>query len=226
MLFYENLREFIEGQKRKLEKLTESNLPEKGLVLKVLKSVNEKSSATQEIDELELNYLGIYGDRHYRSFRKSSGREKTIYPKGTLIREHRHIVAVSLFDCRTLSYLLGVEVTPELLGANIVIEREDGKDFSLSETPENTYLLITQQNTEVFKPPISTLKHYTLQQGCGITGRVIADHYKNEKLTQNFILYSKFNRGIICSIEYPVDKIAKIKAGQSVFFKFPQGITP
>ena len=127
MLFYKNLEEFIEGQKKKLEKITSANIPEKGLILKVLAQNKDQTnklsnySVTSEVDSLDINYLGILRDRHNRAFRERTGRESSIYAKGNVIREHRHIFVVSLYDCKVLSNLLKVGVTPELLGANLVI---------------------------------------------------------------------------------------------------------
>ena len=234
MLFYKDLRSFIEGQKRKLEELVLSNLPERGIILKVLVSDINKGksdlaeySVTSEAEQLEVNYLGLVGDRHHRAFRDSTGREKSLYPKGTKIREHRHIFVVSLYDCKFLSDKLGVEVTPELLGANIVIGGQDQKDFSLSKLPENAHLLIAPENSsEIPRPPIATLKHYTLQQGCGITGSAIAEKYNDKSLTKKFVDCAKDNRGVVCSVEYPVENPAIVKPGQVVYFKFPIGITP
>ena len=228
-------REPVEILAQKLEKLVSANIPEKGLVVNVLSSNPEQSkdkdlanySVTQEVDQLEIDYLGILNDRHRRPFRERTGKESSIYSRGNIIREHRHIFVVSLYDCKVLSNLLGVEVTPELLGANLVIERKDKKDFSISALPENTNLLIAQENSvEFMRPPIATLKHHTLQQGCGITGNAIAEKYNDQSLTKKFVDSSKENRGIVCSVEYPVEKPAIIKKDHVVFFKFPTGITP
>ncbi len=235
MLFYENLLKYIEGQREKLEVLRFANIPDRGLIIKVLlpdrnqdRAANlDTYSLTYEVEQIEIDCLGIKGERHRRISRPSTGREKLIYPKGTLIREHRHIVAVSPYDCKILSDKLEVEVTPELLGANLVIGREDGQDYSLSALPEYSYLLIAEkENRELPKPPLATLRHYTLQQGCGITGNSISKNYDNKSLTQKFVVESKENRGILCSVEHPAEKFAIIKAGQKVFFRFPMGITP
>lgn len=234
MLFYKSLEDYVEGQKAKLEKLVNFNIPERGLVIKVLNSDLEitKSgdivnySVTKEVSQLEIDSLGIVGDRHRRLYAETTAREKALYKKGTKVREHRHIFVVSLYDCKVLSEKLGVEVTPELLGANLVIGKEDQKDFSISELPENTHLIIAPENSfETPKPPLATLKHYTKQQGCGVTGNAITHKYPGNDLTKLFVENSKTNRGIVCSIEYPVDQPAIIKPGQVVFFKFPMGVS-
>lgn len=235
MLFYDDLEEYVKGQREKLDNLDGANIPERGLILRVLapsenqdKTTNASNySVTREVNRIQINHLGIVRDRHYGDVRPSTAREKSLYPKGIMISGHRHVFAVSLHDCKILSNLLNVEVTPELLGANIVIGREDGGDYSLSSLPQNTYLLIAAQGAvEIPKPPIATLKHYALQQGCGITGNSISEKYGDKSLTQKFIASSKNNRGIVCSVEQPVNDLAFIEAGQSVFFRFSKGIVP
>ena len=241
MLFYSNLDEYIQEQRDKLDHLPQANIPEKGLILKVLKqSDNErdlinqvKYSKNQDVEFLEIDYLGIIGERHRRAFRHSTGREKSLYPKGTTINENRQIVAVSLYDCKILSEKMNLNITPEILGANIVIEREDRQDFSLSALPVNSYILIgNPDSAELPKPPNATLINYTRQQGCVITGNAIAKEYcsknpsKWPSISKRFIDCSKDNRGILCSVEFPVNDPAIIKKGQSVFFLFPKGVTP
>jgi hypothetical protein len=235
MLFYTNIKDYIRGERKKLDRLASANIPETGLILRVLapnpcqsKVTNVATySVTHQVGQIEIDHLGIVGDRHRRLTRPSTGREKSLYTKGTIIREHRHIFAVSPYDCRALSESLGVEVTPELLGANLVIGREDEQDYSLSALPPNTHLLLAESGaSELPKPPLATLKHYTLQQGCGITGNSIAEAYENPDLKQRFIAASKDNRGLVLAVEHPVDKPAIIKHGQKVFFRFPMGITP
>lgn len=229
MLFYQNLDEFVSGQREKLDSLFEAKIPERGIILKTLladNSLDRKSdvanySLTKEVEQIEADYLGIVGDRHRGAFRQSTSRETLLYPKGTIIREHRHVLAVSSFDCEVLSEKLGVEVTPELLGANLVIGREDGVDYSLSALPENTHLVITKEDFKL----VTTLKHYVMQQGCGVTGNMIANKYGDKNLIKKFIEASKNNRGIVCSVEYPVKESAVIKRGMSVYFGFPKGIS-
>lgn len=236
MLFYDDLRSFVSGQREKLENLPNANIPEQGLILKVLGPAEDQDrrsnvaeySITRETDGLEIDYRGIFGDRHRRSNRASTSREKSTYPKGTTIREHRHVFAVSLYDCEVLSEALGVAVTPEVLGANLLIEREDRKDYSLSHLPLGTNLLVSADlgSSESPKPPLATLVHHVQQQGCGVTGNTIARRYQDRSLTKRFMESSKNNRGIVLSVEYPVDNSAILKVGQKVFFRFPMGVAP
>lgn len=230
MLFYDSLSAYIQGEMEKLRCLQGIILPETGIISKVLapnqdqdkKSNPTRYSLTQEVDFLKIDSLGIHGDRHRRSHRSSTVRERAIFPKGTIIREHRHVFAVSLYDCKVLSENLGVEVTPELLGVNIVIETENNQDYSLSALPQGTYLQIYSSTKE---KQIAVLEKRVTQQGCGVTGNAIRLYYKREAdITQKFIEVSKSNRGIVCSVESPVEHIARIEAGQRVCFRFPTGL--
>ncbi|MEK6825736.1 MAG: hypothetical protein AABY00_03040 [Nanoarchaeota archaeon] len=233
MFFYQNRFEYIQVEKEKLNDLMLSNIPERGIITRVLLSEDQRTttniasySVTKEVDEFQVTIEGIKGERHWGMI-ASSGRERAIYPKGTQILGQRQIFAVSPYDCRVLSEKIGVEVTPELLGANLVIEREDRSNYSLSELPHGTYLCIAPQNAqELPRPPIATLIHHVEQQGCGVTGAAIAAHYSDPLLVRKFTQNSKTNRGIVCRIEYPVDPAATLQKGQIVFFKFPQGISP
>jgi hypothetical protein len=150
MLLHKNLEAYVEHQRQQLDFLLDQNLPEVGIITKVLgpnpdpsKVTNKYGySVTHEVPELRIDYLGIHGDRHRAGYRERTGREKMLYPAGTIIRQHRHLFAVSPSDCDELTKLVGTPVTPELLGANLVIAREDGQEYSLSEVPQGTYLLI------------------------------------------------------------------------------------
>lgn len=235
MLFYRNLSEYIKGQKEKLDRLADAKIPVAGLIARVLgpNDNQDKSSdvanysVTKEVEALKLDYQGIIGDRHRGTHRPSTGRERFIFPKGTEIRQHRHVFAVSPYDCEVLSGKLGVEVTPELLGANLVIGDIANRPYSLSELPENSHLLISPGTvSHIPHMPIVVLTHYVKQQGCGITGNAIAEHYGDKSLTRKFMEASKDNRGIVCSVEYPVEEPATLEVGQKIFFMFPTGISP
>jgi hypothetical protein len=123
-----------------------------------------------------------------------------------------------------LSQRLDVEVTPQLLGANLLIGREDGGDYCISNLPVNTYLAIAHANeNEMPTPPVATLSHYVQQKGCSRTGKAVAREYDDAGLTSRFVDEAGFERGILCSVEYPVEKPAVLERGQRLFFKFPVG---
>ncbi len=236
MEFYTTLGTYVQGELERLSRLHEANIPERGVISRVLcpskmqdkKTNRDAFSVTHEVPYLELDYLGIVGDRHQRAVRGSTAREKNVYPKGEMIRQHRHVFAVSEYDCRVLSERMELDVTPELLGANVVIEREDKQNYSLSKLPQGTYLLIgTALAYEASIPPLATLVKYATQQGCPITGNVIRRAYgADEEITRTFVEVSAENRGIVCGVEYPVEHKVRLEAGQKVFFNFATGVCP
>ena len=233
MLLYQNLDDYVRGEIERLQSLPKMNIPEQGIISRVLgpgqdqdrKSNPEGYSVTLPVNFLEIDSLGIYGDRHRRPNRPSTVREREVVPKGTIIREHRHIFAVSLYDCKVLSDKLEVDVTPELLGANLVIEREDGQDYSLSALPQGVYIRVYSHEIEE-RNLLAVLEKRVTQQGCSVTGNAIRKQYeKTADLTQRFVKISTENRGIVCSVESPVDHSTRIEAGQKVSFSFPKGKT-
>jgi hypothetical protein len=235
MLFYDDLEAFLHGQQEKLEALRKAHLPAVGRIVELLHPGPDQDKAadvanysvTSPVEHLFIDSLGISADRHRQHYRPSTARERALYPKGTPIRQHRHLFAVSPGDCATLSTRLGVKITPGMLGANVVIAREDDEPYSLSALPEGTHLVVAPADaTLVPRPPLATLVMYAMQQGCGITGNAIAQHYGDGELTRRFIAASQDSRGIVCRIEHPVEYQERLVVGQQVFFKFSTGIAP
>ncbi len=235
MLFYDDLAQYLAQQAARLDGLRQSNIPGLGVISKVLSPGPDQHahgtvagySATRAADAIEVDSQGVIGDRHRSVARPSTGRETSTYPKGTVIRQHRHLCVVCSHDCRVLSDRLDVEVTPELLGADLVIDRLDGADFSLSQLPHATHLLVMPDGaSDAPKPPIATIVHFVQQQGCGITGNAIAARYGDKRLVKAFREQARDHRGIICSVEYPVESRATLRAGQRIAFRFPSAIAP
>ena len=232
MLFYEDLEDFIAKQGEKLQRLKNANIPEVGVILDVLGPNDNQDidnnpgrySVTQQVERLVVDCLGIDGDRHRGSAKFSTGREAPLYDNGTKIVNRRQIFAVSPYECEELSRRLDVEITPQLLGANIVIGRSDGATFCISDVPLNTYFIIAPADAvEPPRPPIASLVHYVQQKGCSRTGRAIAKEYGDSSLMKQFVANAEHQRGILCSVEYPVDSPAILERGQKVFFRFPMG---
>ena len=122
---------------------------------------------------------------------------------------------------------MGLEITPEMLGLNLLIDREDNEDFSITELPIGTMMLLADESaTEPEKPPLATLTSFVKQEGCGITGKLIADHYEDPSLTRKFREVSKNHRGILCSVEFPVEATILLKRGQRIFFRYSRGLAP
>ncbi|MBM3233075.1 hypothetical protein FJZ18_02825 [Candidatus Pacearchaeota archaeon] len=234
MFFHNSRFEYLQAQRAKLDEILLANIPEVGIITKVLFTNEPRNiakimsySITREVDTLEVTIEGIKGDRHHGGVASSTGRERALYHKGTQILQQRQIFAVSPYDCQVLSEKMGVEITPELLGANLLIEHQDRKtNYSLSLLSRGTYLCISPEAlVELPRPPLATLIHHVEQQGCGVTGAAIAAHYNNPLLIAKFTEHSKSNRGIACRIEYPVQSPAFLRKGQKVFFKYPTGVS-
>ena len=233
MLFYDSLSEFIDKQSKKLEKLKSANIPEVGVVMDVLGPNDNQDitsnpgghSVTQSVDRLSVDCHGVASDRHRGLTRPSTPREAPLYKNtGASIVNRRQIFAVSPYESTLLSQHLDVEITPELLGANLVIGREDGEPFSISDVPLNTYFVMAPPDADApSTPPVATLIQYIQQKGCSRTGRAVAKAYDDTTLTKNFVAHAEHQRGILCSVEYPVDAPVYLERGQKVFFKFPMG---
>ena len=232
MLFHNDLAEFITKQSEQLQSLEGANIPEVGVILDVLgPNDNQDRDAnpgrhlvTQQVDRLAIDCSGIEGDRHRGLTRLSTGRETLYQRKDSKIVNRRQIFAVSPHECALLSERLHVEITPQLLGANLVIGRDDGAEYCISDVPLNTHFVIGPADAAApSQPPIATLVQYLQQKGCSLTGRAIAREYGDEELTKQFVAHAEHQRGILCSVEYPVDSAAFLERGQKVFFRFPMG---
>ncbi len=233
MLFYDNLAEFIAKQQENLQRLEQANIPEVGVILDVLgPNDNQDRDAnpgrhlvTQPVDRLAIDCYGIDGDRHRGLTRSSTGREAPLYKTtGATIVNRRQLFAVSPYECELLSQRLDVDITPQLLGANLVIGRDDGVDYCISDVPLNTYFVIAPADTMAPpQPPIATLVQYVQQKGCSRTGRAVATEYGDDALMKQFVANAEHQRGILCSVEYPVVSPAFLERGQKVFFRFPMG---
>ena len=233
MLFYENLAAYVHAEREKLERLKHADFPEVGVILEVfgpndnqdVKTNPGGHSVTQTVERLAIDCHGIVGDRHLGLTRQSTPREAALYQRSRAqIVNRRQLFAVSPYECTLLSQRLDVQVTPQLLGANLLIGSEDGSDYCISNLPVNTYLVIATANAAAPSvPPLATLIHYVQQKGCGRTGAAIAKEYGDTSLAKRFVEQAEFTRGILVSVEYPVTQPAVLESGQRVFFKFPMG---
>jgi hypothetical protein len=233
MIFYKDVSSYIEGKSAELAELRHANIPDYGIVLDVLAPGENQSrrenpgrhSVTSPVEALTIDSNGIWGDRHRGMTRPSTAREAKLYGRtGVSIVNRRQVFVTSPSECKALTRALGVEITAELLGANLVIGRGDGEEFYISDLPSNTYLVLGgPESTEPEKPPVATLIQYVQQKGCRLTGNAIVTRYRQPKLQKEFIEHSRRRRGILCSIEYPVDEPAHLERGQRVFFRFPVG---
>ena len=235
MLFYQDAAEYFEQEQKRLVQRQGANLPDEGRITRLMlpsAELNENDHfphycLTHEVDSLEVDYRGIVGERHQAVTRPSGGRELKVYPRGTQIRGHRHLFVSCSSDVAELSRRMEVEITAEMLGLNLLIDREDGEDFSITELPVGTMMLLADEAAvEPVKPPLATLTNFVKQEGCGITGKLIADHYGDPALTRKFREVAKDHRGILCSVEFPVETTMLLKRGQRVFFRYSRALAP
>ncbi|MEM7195054.1 MAG: hypothetical protein AAF402_08895 [Pseudomonadota bacterium] len=228
MHIYRNLDQYLSFQKQRQQEIVDAEFPESAYISKVLAPSGlseEKDGETylinHEAESLEIDRTGIVDDRHNCAYREMNSREKEIFPRRALIRQHRHLVAISQYDCDVISERVGKEIDPALMGVNLVIDREDGKDFSLSAIPFGTYIAIGGEP----RKQLITLQHHVTQEGCAVTGGAVAETFGSEDLRQEFVKASRKNRGIILGIEHIEGDTQTLKAGQEVHFLFPMGFT-
>eukprot|EP01133_Synstelium_polycarpum_P027631 gene27631-33386_t len=120
------------------------------------------SFVTAATDTLDLTFEGIRGDYHAGLTRRSGGREPW-YPRGTEMRNERHISVLAADELAMIAGAMGLaEVKPEWIGANMVV---DGIP-SLSMLPPRTLLF--------FEGGV-TLKVDGQNAPCKVAGRSIAE---------------------------------------------------
>lgn len=232
--YYESIEDYIKGSRKKLDDLGAEGIPSVAIVSGTYLPDFHKTKeddvdylVTRKVSGFNVSYEGITVDRRHAGIvRSSTGREKDIYNPGTKIRQNRHVLAISQKDCDILSDRLGVQITPELLGANLLITGLKNIRFSLSMLPENTHLLFYEPGMLFTRgAQVATMKHEALQRGCKYTAKAIADHYDDKSLVKKFIQESKDHRGVLLSVQHPADNLGFIREFQRVKILFSKGET-
>ena len=94
----------------------------KGRVVALFATTDPRHFETAATDRLALGLDGIAGDRHGGFERRSSGREPW-YPRGTPIRNGRHLSILSVEELAEIARRLEVpEVDAASIGANLVVD--------------------------------------------------------------------------------------------------------
>jgi hypothetical protein len=71
-------------------------------------------------EELELDWGGPVGDRHHGETMHSDTRQSGVFPKGTLIRNHRQLSIVDVAELAGIAAALGLDmIAPGLLADNV-----------------------------------------------------------------------------------------------------------
>jgi len=166
------------------------------------------SFVTAATDTLDLTFEGIRGDYHAGLTRRSGGREPW-YPRGTEMRNERHISVLAADELAMIAGAMGLaEVKPEWIGANMVV---DGIP-SLSMLPPRTLLF--------FEGGV-TLKVDGQNAPCKVAGRSIAERAQTTDHTAtalDFVKASKRLRGIVVWVEVP----GIIRSGEKIDARLPE----
>lgn len=236
MRLHGSIDQYVAEEAKRLGQL--SGFPEQGVISGCYVSSGAQSNITKVVPYFDVDSRGIIGEKHRRPSRESTGRERPIYGKSDgvtpIIKEKRHVFAVSPEDLNLCSSALGVCITSGLLGANVVIEASDGRPYLLSHIPRGAYLIIGSEDAGACpSSPIAVFEVYGQQLPCAVTGAAIANYYHNPQLAKKFTELTQNNRGVVLTVEYPVAQEdapegviispARIKQGQKVFFRFPTG---
>ncbi|UVK46122.1 MOSC domain-containing protein [Mesorhizobium sp. AR07] len=163
---------------------------------------------TRPVDALGLGFEGISGDFHAGATRRSGGREPW-YPRGTEMRNERQLSVVAADELAIVAERMGlVEIKPEWIGANLLIEGVP----HLSMLPAGTLLF--------FKGGV-TIKVDAQNGPCRIAGRSIAEHVGMADVEAGALLFPKAAkrlRGVVAWVEKP----GTIKVGEEISVRVPE----
>ncbi|MCG6115442.1 MAG: molybdenum cofactor sulfurase [Mesorhizobium sp.] len=163
---------------------------------------------TRPVDGLDLTFEGIVGDLHAGMTRRTGGREPW-YPRGTEIRNERHLSIVAPDELAKVARLMGIaEVKAEWIGANL----------TLSDVP---HLSMLPAGTMLFFKGGVTLKIDGQNIPCRIAGRSIAEHAGMPDREAGSLLFPKVARrlrGLVAWVEKP----GRIEAGEQVSVRVPE----
>ncbi|MFC7391481.1 MOSC domain-containing protein [Scopulibacillus cellulosilyticus] len=166
----------------------------------VLIGDHPESFITRRLEEVNLEFGGIPGDRHFGMIIASNSRQP-MYPKGTEILNRRQISILSVEECSQIAEKLGLEyVLPEWLGANLLLSGYS----DLTQLPMGSRILF---------PNGTGLICMGENQPCVLPGEVIQILHGNQpKLAAQFVRAAYKRRGVVCAVERP----GKIQKGDQV----------
>lgn len=168
----------------------------------------DRDFVTTPTDSLKLTFDGIVGDFHAGQTRRSGGREPW-YPRGTEMRNERHLSILSADELDEIAAGMGLpQLKAEWIGGNMVISGIP----SLSMLPPRSLMF--------FEGGV-TLKVDGQNAPCKIAGRSIALHAGTADETTtalDFVRVSKRSRGVVAWVEKP----GIIHAGEKVDIRIPE----
>lgn len=176
----------------------------KGRVVAVFATPDPGDFETVTVERLALGLDGIAGDRHGGFVRRSGGREPW-YPRGTEIRNGRHLSIVSVEDLAEVGRRLAVpDLDARWIGANLLVEGIP----RLSLLPRATRLAIG-----------TAALHVDDQNApCRVAGRAIARHTDRPDLELAFPKEARRLRGLVAA----VDRAGEIGAGDEILAHLPE----
>jgi hypothetical protein len=154
----------------------------------ILIADQSETFVTRRVEQVELQFGGISGDRHFGITTNANVRQK-MYPRGTVIMNRRQLSLVSVEELANIASQLGVpEIRPEWLGANLVV----------SGYPDLTLL---PMGLRMLLPSGAGIVCEGENEPCTGPGKQIASYYDDPALTQKFVRVAYKKRGIVGYVE-------------------------
>ncbi|MBL8575828.1 MAG: MOSC domain-containing protein [Mesorhizobium sp.] len=185
-------------------------VPARKLKAKVsaLYAARKKTFHTEPVSSLALGFEGIAGDYHAGQTRRSGGREPW-YSRGTEIRNERQLSIVCADELAVIASRMDlVELRPEWIGANLVIEGIP----HLSMLPAGTMLF--------FEGGV-TLKVDGQNHPCRLAGRSVADNAGMADREAGSLLFPKAARRLRGLVGW-VEKPGTVGPGEDVSVRVPE----
>ncbi|RAL22728.1 MOSC domain-containing protein [Thermoflavimicrobium daqui] len=159
-----------------------------------------ESFVTRRLEEADLTYGGIPGDRHFGITARADTRQP-MYPKDTEIFNRRQISILSVEELDVIAKELGVKaILPEWLGANLLIS-------GLSNLTQLT------MGSRLLFPSGAGLVCMGENRPCRFPGEVIQKNLPMvPELEKKFVRAAYKKRGIVCLVERP----GTIKPGDQI----------
>ena len=148
---------------------------------------------TRPVDHFVLDLKGVQGDRHYGFEATSGNRMKSLYERGTRVRNNRQWSAISLAEIKRVDDALGLEgkLTPGLMEVNLVI---DGVD-DLTQILPLPYLVIKPGPDAPLSQSV-VLVGYAQMLPCTVAGKTIAEHFRRPEIKKAFPKAANEQRGL------------------------------
>jgi hypothetical protein len=79
-----------------------------------------ESDTPREVDHITCDFDGVQGDRHYGQTMYSDTRQAAVFPRGTVIRNHRQVSIVDIDELHLIAQAMGLEtIAPGTIADNI-----------------------------------------------------------------------------------------------------------